>query len=179
MQLNSNLDFEEFNLSDCDEIDGDLENSLAAPLTNTGMERTDSWGRLFDRLGYQYGSSDGVPRMNDECGFCSLSPPPSPPMKAEDPHLGRVVVVHEESKPNVQDHPLEVNQVELQLDYLRTLKKLAMSMRRSDETRSIVKRQRGDDKNNFFMTPRWNELEQNRSMIFKVIQLDSSTRTVF
>ena len=57
--------------------------------------------------------------------------------------------------------------VELQFEYQRTLQKLAKSMRRSDETRSIVKRQRLSY--NFFQTTRCEQLEDTRQKVLQVV----------
>jgi hypothetical protein len=67
---------------------------------------------------------------------------------------------------------------ELQLQYQRTLKKLALSMQRSDETRSIVKRQRlcsstasiyDDEENDFFSSPQAKAIEEARTRLYESI----------
>jgi hypothetical protein len=67
---------------------------------------------------------------------------------------------------------------ELQIQYQRTLKKLALSMQRSDETRSIVKQQRlcsstamiyDDEENNFFSSPQAKAIEEARKRLFESI----------
>lgn len=62
--------------------------------------------------------------------------------------------------------------IELQIDYQRTLQRLSKSMRRSDETRSIVKRQRigRDQYKNFFDSPQCDELELSRKRILDVLR---------
>ena len=162
----------EFNLFDdeIDEID-DIDNAVDNFMTHYTSIEGNSWEILDRSLDV---STESLPRLHVE-GEHRRSPPP---MEAEDPLLGRVVTP--DYKPKVQAPPLEFNAVELQLEYLRTLKKLAKSMRRSDETRSIVKRQRSSDNDeNFFMTRRWSELEQDRNKISKIIHHDSTHRTVF
>jgi hypothetical protein len=61
---------------------------------------------------------------------------------------------------------------ELQMQYQDTLKKLAKSMRRSDATRSVIKRQRkvtpslsfeSDNAKDFFASPNLQQLEQSRN----------------
>ena len=70
----------------------------------------------------------------------------------------------------------------LQLQYKRTLKKLAKSMRRSDATRTIVKRQRSsmsihsglssdeDLSEDFFVGDRCAQVEQSRKSLFQLLQ---------
>jgi len=66
--------------------------------------------------------------------------------------------------------------VELELEFKRSMKKLASSMRRSDESRSMVKRQRsynsstGSSSRDFFQSQRCEELEHNRQTMFGMIQ---------
>jgi hypothetical protein len=71
---------------------------------------------------------------------------------------------------------------ELHMQYQNTLKKLAKSMRRSDATRSVIKRQRkfspslsfeSDDETDFFTSPRCQQLEQSRKRLFRVINGDA------
>jgi hypothetical protein len=71
---------------------------------------------------------------------------------------------------------------ELHMQYQNTLKKLAKSMRRSDATRSVIKRQRrcspslsveSDDRTDYFTSPRCQELEQSRNRLFRIINRDS------
>jgi hypothetical protein len=71
---------------------------------------------------------------------------------------------------------------DLQMQYQNTLKKLGKSMRRSDVTRSVIKRQRkfspslsfeSDDETDFFASPRWQQLEQSRKRLFCVINRDA------
>jgi len=65
--------------------------------------------------------------------------------------------------------------VELELEFKRSMKKLASSMRRSDESRSLVKRQRSYNSStgsfrDFFQSQRCEELEHNRQTMFGMIQ---------
>jgi hypothetical protein len=174
----SSIDYDEFNLFDA--IDED--DTFLAPFTSANDEAVDSWGlgdedflthdeRLDD-------STQNHPQWYDE----EESPrTPLPPMLPVDDLLESVAEVTPESKPKLQT-PQDVNSVELQLEYLRTLKKLTKSMRRSDETRSIVKRQRlsdSDGSSNFFQTSRWSELELSRQKIAKLIHHESTKRNVF
>jgi hypothetical protein len=70
---------------------------------------------------------------------------------------------------------------ELQLQYHRTLKKLALSMQRSDETRLIVKRQRlcsstsmiYEDENDFFSSPQAKAIAEARKKLFESIHSSS------
>jgi hypothetical protein len=136
-----------------------------------------------------------VELFNGDDEACPRSPPPRPhpELQFADPHLGRVVVTPDFKPktltitPSDMDTSLEIgtppdiDTVELQLEYLRTLKRLARLMRRSDETRSIVKRQRSDQcgKDNFFTSPRWRELEQTRSEVATLIHHQSAVKKVF
>jgi hypothetical protein len=70
---------------------------------------------------------------------------------------------------------------ELQMQYQNTLKKLGKSMRRSDVTRSVFKRQRkfspslsfeSDDETDYLANPRWQQLEQSQKGLFCVINRD-------
>jgi hypothetical protein len=63
-----------------------------------------------------------------------------------------------------------VTLAEIQSQYQRTLRKLASSMRRSEETRSIVKRQRCTEPN-FFTSPKAYTMEQNRNCLYRMISL--------
>lgn len=65
---------------------------------------------------------------------------------------------------------------ELQIKYLRTLKNLARSMKRSDETRTIVLRQRmqsaelqDEGGSDFFSSPQLEEVEESRQNLYKLI----------
>lgn len=71
---------------------------------------------------------------------------------------------------------------ELQLQYQRTLKKLAVSMQRSDETRLIVKRQRmcssttlicEEEENDFFSSPQAKAIEEARKKLYESIHSSS------
>jgi hypothetical protein len=185
------IDFEEFTLFDDAEIDRELDNFLA-PLTCT--ERAESWGRLFDKGGDFYASSYCFPgkyrhpcspltpppmEAKDKDRDYPCSPPQSSPIEAKDPHLGRILIVQRECNSRVQDS-VKINGAELQRQYIRTLKKLNKSMRRSNETRSIIKCQRGNDEKSFYTSRRWSELEQDRYKIFKSIQIQHEiVRPVF
>lgn len=65
---------------------------------------------------------------------------------------------------------------ELQMQYQRTLRKLATSMRRSDETRCIIKRQRVSsscgrfDESDFFASPREKAMEESRRKLYDMIR---------
>jgi hypothetical protein len=164
-------------------VDGDVEVRLSH--FENGLPRVwERWnhGDLRDQ-GLEVELFDG----GDE--ECPRSPPPRPhpELQVADPHLGRVVVTPDFKPKTVTvappeiDTPTDMDTVELQLEYLRTLKRLARLMRRSDETRSIVKRRRFDkcDKNNFFTSPRWRELEQTRSEVATLIYHQSAAKKVF
>jgi hypothetical protein len=145
-------------------------------------ERWNHPGDLRDQ-GFELELVDG----DDE--ECPRSPPPRPhpELAAADPHLGRVVVTPDFKPKTVTvtppdiDTPADIDTVELQLEYLRTLKRLARLMRRSDETRSIVKRHRTDmcANDSFFTSPRWRELELTRSEVATLIYHQSVAKKVF
>jgi hypothetical protein len=78
----------------------------------------------------------------------------------------------------VEHHVSTVVPVELQLDFLRTLKKLNISIQRTDQSRTVVKRLHSSDEN-FFYTSEWLEVQQNRHIFAQMIYNDSLTRTVF
>jgi hypothetical protein len=150
-----------------------------------------------------------LPQQEMDNNDCPRTPPPRADAAADDadPHLGRVVITPDYRHPTrilsttttTTHHntaSLDMETVELQLEYLRTLKKLAKLMRRSDETRAIVKRQRtmdsgyhhhndhddewgGGAARNFFASSRWGELEYTRNKVAKMIHYESATRAVF
>jgi hypothetical protein len=71
---------------------------------------------------------------------------------------------------------------ELQMQYQTTLKKLANSMRQSDATRSVLKRQRefspslsfeSDGETDYFSSPRCRQLEQSRKRLLCVVDRDA------
>jgi len=61
------------------------------------------------------------------------------------------------------------DEVEFQLEFQRGLKKLACSMRRSDESRTMFKRY-CDKENDFFKSSRCEELERSRQSMLQMIQ---------
>jgi hypothetical protein len=78
----------------------------------------------------------------------------------------------------VEHHVSTVVPVELQLEFLRTLKKLNKSIQRTDQSRTVVKRLHSSDENVFY-TSKWLEVQQNRQIFAQMIYNDSLTRTVF
>jgi hypothetical protein len=87
--------------------------------------------------------------------------------------------------PETQTNQLSLpDMANLQLQYQRGLRRLSRSMRRSDQTRSIVKRQRSaysqasggggkdDARPDFFASSRFNEFEDSRKKLFSLINGD-------
>jgi hypothetical protein len=105
-----------------------------------------------------------------------------PPTIAYTHQLPDTAVCTPEYKPRstirVEHHVSTVVPVELQLDFLRTLKKLNKSIQRTDQSRTVVKRLHSSDEN-FFYTSKWLEVQQNRHVFAQMIYNDSLTRTVF
>jgi hypothetical protein len=108
------------------------------------------------------------------------APPQSPaPQKQQAPFN----FVSHRVTPHQKNEEIQLpDSAELQMQYQNTIKKLAKSMRRSDATRSVIKRQRkfspslsfeSDDETDFFTSPRCQQLEQSRKRLFRVINRDA------
>lgn len=163
------MDCDDFDLFDCDEFEDESQR-------HHGHHGHGHPAEHFARN--KISCRDPI-RHDKEC-------PPSPPQQQAvlpivdaDPHVGRVVVTPE-FKPKAIAPVPHFEPADMNIEYRRTLHKLATYMRRSDQTRSIVKRQRSDHgAYNFFESERWIELEQNRGEIKKIIHYETATRTVF
>lgn len=103
--------------------------------------------------------------------------PSSSPLKGMvcDDHTHQITP--EKQKPSEVSLP---DVTELQIQYQRTLKKLTRSMQRSDETRSIVKRQRlcssaakiyKEGENDFFSSPQAKAIEEAREKLYEVLSV--------
>jgi hypothetical protein len=69
-----------------------------------------------------------------------------------------------------------IDPVELQLEFLRTLKKLDRSIQRTDQSRSVIKRLHAAS---FMDRSEWHQIEEHRQQFAEMIHRDSLTRTVF
>jgi hypothetical protein len=69
-----------------------------------------------------------------------------------------------------------IDPVELQLEFLRTLKKLDRSIQRTNQSRSMVKRLHTAS---FLERSEWHQIEEDRQQFAEMIHHDSLTRTVF
>jgi len=81
----------------------------------------------------------------------------------------RVFVITPEQQQRKRADPTDVEQL---LEHEKALKKLISTMQKSDETRTILKRQRlpAARSSNFFTSSECKELEKCRKMLFKILK---------
>jgi len=163
---------------------GDSFHPLAFEIATFPSMNQDDWGLLDEDFGANFAVDDDdmdsfLPGLyEDEADSEERQGPPAPPTvvsSSPDQEMVSTIPVmcgssEETASPESlfqQKHqPKSPCQIELELEYQRSLKKLANSMRRSDNSRSIVKRQRSSEaKENFFQSPRCEELERSRQQM--------------
>ena len=128
--------------------------TLEAPLLNvpsfSGAEDTTDYGEEEDK-------AEEAPR----------TPSPRPVRNVLQNNVHEITP-ESHSQPKVQ----LPDTTELELQYQRTLKRLSKSMRRTDETRGIVKRQRlnkTDPNCNFFQSSKAKVMEESRKKLYQMI----------
>lgn len=169
-----------------DEIDDGLGNdlfsmemvtSLDQPLVLTCGQEEGRWDTLEDyhkahllNLPSSFGGEDGTDYGEEEEDKAEEAP------RTPSPKPARKVVQNKahEITPELCSQPKVKlpDTTELELQYRRTLKRLSKSMRRTDETRGIVKRQRlskTDRHCNFFQSSKAKVMEESRQKLYRLI----------
>ena len=83
---------------------------------------------------------------------------------------------------SINTHTNGIDKVELQIEFLRTLKKLNKSMQRTDQSRTFFFRalvRHHHYRQGYFTSPEWIKSQQERQQMTKIVHYDALHRTVF
>ena len=83
---------------------------------------------------------------------------------------------------SINTHANGIDKVELQIEFLRTLKKLNKSMQRTDQSRTFFFRalvRHHHYRQGYFTSPEWIKSQQERQQMTKIVHYDALHRTVF
>lgn len=168
-----------------DTMDDGLANDLFAmemgvgldqPLTLSCGGEQPSWGSLEDEHKGALLSMASFPGAEDTTDHGEEEDKAEEAPRTPSPKPVRNVLqnnVHEITPESYSQPKFQLpDTTELELQYQRTLKRLSKSMRRTDETRGIVKRQRlnkTDPNCNFFQSSKAKVMEESRKKLYRMI----------